>query len=134
MCLSVTFLIADVLQSFVCCMRLGVTRCTNLMMRYLGRMCQCGLHAGPCLHIGILMRHLAAEPRTTAGLLFLSQCPSETIFLTPYSMVWACQVSRAGSMLFHWLKLLYPYYSLLLFFPFSSSCRYVSIVVLGSSN
>ena len=28
-------------------------------------------------------------------------------------------------MLLYWSKLLYPYYSLLLFFPFSSSCRLV---------
>ena len=30
-----------------------------------------------------------------------------------------CRVSRADPMLLYWLKLLYPYYSLLLFFPFS---------------
>ena len=44
-----------------------------------------------------------------------------TILLTPYSMVWDWCVSRAGPMLFYWPKLLYPYYSLVLFFPFSSS-------------
>ena len=43
----------------VCCIRSGVNRCTRLMMRYLDRMCQCGLHAVPWSHIGILMRHLA---------------------------------------------------------------------------
>ena len=37
-------------------------------------------------------------------------------------MVWDWRVSRAGPMLLYWLKLLYPYYSLLLFFPFSSFC------------
>ena len=39
-------------------------------------MCQCGLHAMPWLHISILMRHLAAEPRSTAVLLF----PSESLW------------------------------------------------------
>ena len=57
-------------------------------------MCQCRLHAVPWSYIGILMRHLAAEPRSTAGLLSLSQCPSGTILLTPYSMVWDWWVSR----------------------------------------
>ena len=58
-------------------------RCTRLMMRYLDRICQWGLHAVLWSHIGILLRHLAAEPRSTAGLLFHSQCPSGTILLTP---------------------------------------------------
>ena len=116
--MSVTLPIVDLLQFCLCCIRSAVTR---LMMRNLDRMCQCGLHAVPWSHIGILMRHLAAEPRSTAGLLFPSQCPSGTILLTPYSMVWDWRVSRAGPMLFYWPKLLYPYYCLLPFFPFSSS-------------
>ena len=45
MCLSVTFLIVDPRQSCVCFIRLGVTRCTFLMVLNLDRMCQCGLHA-----------------------------------------------------------------------------------------
>ena len=36
-----------------------------------GHMCQCGLHVVPCSHSGICMRRLAAEPRSTAWLLFL---------------------------------------------------------------
>ena len=86
------------------------------MMLSLERMCQCGLHAVPWSQIGTLMRHVAAEPSSTAGLLFPSQCPSGTILLTPYSMVWDCRVSRAGTMLFYWPILLY--YSLLLIFHF----------------
>ena len=35
------------------------------------------------------------------------------------SIVWDWRVSRAGPMLLYWPKLLYPYYRLLLFFPFS---------------
>ena len=103
-------------------------------MVYLDRMRQCGLHAVLWSHIGILMRRLAAEPRSTAGLLFSSQRPSGTILLTPYSMVWDWRVSRAGPVLFYWPKLLYPYYSLLLFFLSSSFCLYIAVVGLGSSD
>ena len=76
-------------------------------------MWQCGLRAVIWSHIGTLMHRLAAEHRLTAGLLFRSRCPSGTILLTPYSMVWDWRVSRAGPMLFYWPKLLYPYYNLL---------------------
>ena len=48
---------------------------------------QCGLHAVPWSHIGILMRRLAAEPRSSAGLLFTSGCLFGTILLTPCLMV-----------------------------------------------
>ena len=67
-------------------------------------------------------RTFAAEPCSTAGLLFPSRCPSGTILLTAYSMVWDWRVSKARPMLLYWPKLLYPYYSLLPFFPFSSFC------------
>ena len=134
MCLSVALLIVDPWQSFVCFIRSGVTRCTLLMVLYLDHMCQCGLHAGLWSHIGTLMHRLAAEPRNIAGLLFPSRCPSITILLTPYSMVWDWRASRAGSILFYWPKLLYPYYSFQLFFPFSSFCLLVGIVGLGSSD
>ena len=53
-CLSVTLLIVDLLQFCACCLRSGVTKCTRLMMRYLDRMCQCGLHRVPWSHIRIL--------------------------------------------------------------------------------
>ena len=42
--------------------------------------------------------------------------------------------SFAGPMFFYWAMLLYPYYNLLLCFLFSSFCRLVSIVGLGSSD
>ena len=122
-CLSVTFLIVDPWQSCVCFIRSGVTRCILLMVLYLDRMCQCGLHVVLLsLHIGTLMHRLAAEHCSTAGLLFPSLCPSGTVLLTPFLMVWDWRVSRAGPMLLYWPKLLYPYYILLLFFPFSSLC------------
>ena len=89
---------------------------------YLVHVCQCWLHSLLWSHIGTLMHRLAAEPCSTAGLLFPSRCSSGTILPTPYSMVWDWQGSRAGTMLLYWPKLLYPYYSLLLFFPFSSFC------------
>ena len=43
------------------------------------RMCQCGLQAVHQSHIGILMRLLAKEPRSTAWLLFDSQYLCGTI-------------------------------------------------------
>ena len=116
----VTFLIVDPWQSCVCLIRSGVTRCTFLMVLSLDRMCQRGLHAVLWSHIGTLIHRLAAEPCSTAGLLFPSRYPSGTILLTPYSMVWDWWVSRELPMLLYWPKLLYPYYSLLLSFPFSS--------------
>ena len=116
--MSVTFLIVDLWQSCVCFIRSGVIRCTLLMVLYLDRMCQSKVHAVLWSHIGTLIHHLAAEPCSTAGLLFPARCPSGTILLTPYSMVWDWRVSRAMPMLLYWPKLLYPYYSLLLFFPF----------------
>ena len=54
-CLSVTLLIVDPWQSCVCLLRSGLTRCTLLMVIYLDRMCQCGLHEVPWSHIGTLM-------------------------------------------------------------------------------
>ena len=96
--------------------------CTLLMVLSLDRMCQHGLYAVLWSHIGTLMHHLGAEPCSTAELLFRSRCPSGTVFLTLYSMVWDWWVSRAGPMLLYWPKLLYPYYNLILFFPFSSFC------------
>ena len=77
-----TFLIVDPWQSCVCFIRSGVTRCTLLMVLYLDRMCQGGLHAVLWSHIGTLIHRLAAEPRSTAGLLFPSLCHSGTILLT----------------------------------------------------
>ena len=55
----------------------------------------------------------------------LSVPPEWSCWPTPCSMVCDWRVSTAGKMLFYWPKLLYLYYSLLLFFPFSSSSLYV---------
>ena len=112
-----TLLIIDLWQYCLCCIRSDVTRCTLFVVLYLCRMCQCGLHAVLWSHIGILKGVFAAEPRSTAGTLFRSQCPCGTILLTLYSMVWDWQVSRAGPMFFYWPKLLYPFLSSTIF-PF----------------
>ena len=58
---------------------------------------------------GALVHRLAAEPRSTAGLLFSSRCPSGTILLTPYSTAWDWRISRTLPILFYWPKLLYLY-------------------------
>ena len=79
------------------------------MVLSLDRMCQRGLHAVLWSHIGTLMHRLAAEPCSTAGLLFSFRCPSGTILLAPFSMVWDWRVSRAGPMLLYWPKLLFPF-------------------------
>ena len=98
--MSLALLIVDPWQYCVCCIRSGATWCTLLMVLYLDRMFQCGLHAVIWSHIGALMRLLAVEPRSTARFLFLYQSPSGTILLTQFSMVWDWRVSREGPMFF----------------------------------
>ena len=68
-------------------------------------------------HIGTLMRLLAAEPRSIAGLFFSFQYLCGTILVTPYSMVWNWLVSRAVPMPFHWPSCSLP--SCLLLFSIS---------------
>ena len=74
-CIRVTLLIVHLWQCCACCIRTRVTRCTNFLVLYLCRMCLCGLHAVLWSHIGILVRILAAKPRSTAWPMFASQCP-----------------------------------------------------------
>ena len=62
------------------------------MVLYLSLMCQCGLHVMLSSHIGILVRLLAAEPHSIAGLVLPSQCLCETILPTLYSMAWDWRV------------------------------------------
>ena len=59
----------DLWQYYMCCTRSDVFLCTHFVVLYLY---QCGLHVALWSHIGILMRLLAAEPRSTAGVLFPS--------------------------------------------------------------
>ena len=56
-----------------------------------------------------LMLLLAAEPRSTAGPIFPSQCPCRTILLTMCSMLWDWRVLRAWTMRFYCPKLLNPF-------------------------
>ena len=77
--------------------------CTSCM--YL--MCHRASHAVILLHNGILMLFLAAEPSSTAGLLFASQYLCGTILVTLwgggdglYSILWDWRVLRAGVILF----------------------------------
>ena len=98
-----------------------------------GRMCQAGLHVVLWSHIGFIMHRLAAEPHTTAGLLFPSQYLSGTILMTLYSMVWDWWVSRVRPIPFCWPSCLLPF-CLLLFIPFSSFLLWVGTVGLESSD
>ena len=77
LCLSVTLLIVDPWQSFVCVIRSGVKRCTLLMVLYLDRICQCWLHAVLWSHVGTLMHRHAAEPRITQDFYSLLGVPVE---------------------------------------------------------
>ena len=97
------------------------------MVLYLDRMCQQGLYAVLWWHIGTLMHRLPAEPCSTARLLFTSRCPSGTILLIPYSMVWDWRVSRAGPMLFIGLSYSIP---TIVFYSFSLSLLSVYRLVL----
>ena len=112
-----TFLV-DQWQSCVCSKRTGVTPCTLLMVLYLDRMCQRGLHAVLWSHIGTIMHRLAAEPCSTAGLLFSSRCPSGTILLTPYTMVWDWRFQEHGQCFFIGLSCSIP---TIIFYSFSIS-------------
>ena len=89
------------------------------MVLYMYPMCQCGLHAVLWSRYDILMRLFAAEPRSTARLLFHSQCLYETIVLTTYSIVWYWLVSRAVPMFFNGPMLVAPFLSSTVV-PFSS--------------
>ena len=133
----VALLIVDLLQFCVCCIRSGVSRCTRLMMLNQSTWIVCasaGYTRCPGRTKGILMRHLAAEPRSTAGLLFPLSVSLWNDLADPVFDGVDWRVSRAEAMLFYFRKLLYPYYSLILFFPFSSICILDGIVGLGSSD
>ena len=109
-----------------------VTRCTLFVVLFLCRMCQCGLHATLWSHIGSLMRLLAAEPRSIAGLLFPCQCLCGTILVTPCSIVRDWRVSRAAPMPFYGPSARSLFVSAV--FPFSSFILWVDVVGLGSSD
>ena len=102
------------------------------MELYLSRMCRCASHTVLWSHIGILMHLLAAEPHSTAGLLFPFKYLCGTIFVTPYSKEWHWRDSRAWPLYF--IGLTACSHLTLTFFPFSSFILNVFIVGLGSSD
>ena len=102
-----------------------------LIVLYLNCMCQCGLHAVPWSHIGILMRRLAAEPYSSKGIVFLLSVCLWNDVAALYSMVWDWRVSRAWLMLFYWPNLIYPSYTIFPFICFLSIGWYCGFVVFG---
>ena len=123
--MSVTLHIVALWQYWVCCTRSGVTRCILFVVLFLCRMCWCGLHAALCSHFGSLMRLLAAEPRSIAGVLFPCQYLFGTIVVTPSSMVWDWLVSRAGPMPFYWPSCSLTFFLLLFSLSLLSFCGLV---------
>ena len=130
-----TLLTVDPWQSCGCFIISCITRCTLLMVLYLDNMCYCRLHAVLWSHIGTLMHHIAAEPRSTARLLFPSRCPSGTILLTQYS-IWCGTggFQEQGKCCFIGLSYAIP---TIVFYSFSLSLlsvyRLIGIVGLRSS-
>ena len=84
------------------CTGSGVFRCTLFMVLYLSRVCRCVVHALLDRTSVHYMSLLAAERRSTIGLLFSSQYPCGTILVTPYSMLCYWRVPRAGPTPFYW--------------------------------
>ena len=80
---------------------------------------QCGLHAVPRSHIGVLMCRLAAEP---AKPFFSLSVHLWNDLADPVFDGVGLAGFKSRARLLYWPKLIYPYYSLLLFFPFSSFC------------
>ena len=103
------------------------------MVLYLYHIChECLLHGVLWSHIGTLMHRLAAEPGSTAGLLFLSPCPSGTILLTPCSMIRWCLTGwfqEQGQCFFIGLSCSIP---TIVFYSFSLSLLSVYRLVLWS--
>ena len=87
---------------------------TLLMVLY--RVCQCRLQAVLWSHIGTLMCHLAAEPRSTAGLITFLVSLWNDLANPVFSGVGLAGFKSSANASY-WPRLLYPYYSLL-FFPF----------------
>ena len=87
--------------------------------------CQCGLHAVQTYSYSIIIRFLAADPRSTTGPLFQSPCRCGTILLTLYSMGWDWRVSRAGPMFFfYWPYIFHPFY-------YSTICPFLYFLSIG---
>ena len=84
---------------------------------------------GALVSHGTLMRLLAAEPGSSAELLFIFQCPSGTILLIPYLIVWDWRIQGQGQSLFHFF-IVEKYYFIIVFNYFSISLLSVYRLVL----
>ena len=96
---------------YVCvfCIRSGENRCTTLYgalpVPYVPVRVTPAVHWS---HICILMRLLAAEPRSTVGPIFPSQGPCGTILLTLYSMAWTGEFQEQRQCFFYCLSCSIP--------------------------
>ena len=99
------------------------------MVLYLYHFSQCGLYAVPWSHIGIFNYDRTSQYLRTF-VPFSVSLWNDLAYLVFDDVRLAGFKSRAN--VFDWRKLLYLYYSLLLFFSFSSFCQLVGIVGLGS--
>ena len=119
-------------------------RCSACGAKSVPYICQCRLHAVIWSYIGILISLFAAEPCSTAGLLFHSHYLPGTILLTLYSMVWDRWVPSSGQLPFYWPKLpaafvsstVFAIYKIINIFRFLAliSASVVGIVGLWSSD
>ena len=99
-----TLRIVDLWQHYGCYIRSVVTRCTLSWCSTWAACASAGNTRcfGRTSVIGSFIHLLAAELLSTAELLFPCQYLCGTIFITPYSMVWAWRVSRARPLTFYW--------------------------------
>ena len=101
--------IVDLYYYYVYFTRSGVSRCTLILLLYLGRMSHCGLHVMHWVYIGTPMCLLNEEPHCTTALLFPSVSICGTILVAPYLMMWNWRVSGAGLMPFYWPSCVLPF-------------------------
>ena len=107
-CLSETFLIVDLWQYRVCCIRSGVSDAPDQVY---GALPVPYVPVRAARGARVAHRYIYEPPRwlqILAVCLFLSQCPCGTILLTLCSIMYAWQVSRSEPMLFYWPLLLEP--------------------------
>ena len=87
-----------------------------------------------CDRASVLVRLLAAEPRSTTGLLFLYQYLCGSILVTPYSTVGSGELQQQGQCLFIALAARSLFVFFFAVFPFYYFILWVGIVGLMSSD
>ena len=126
-----------------CCIRSGVIWCTLFMVMYLwyslyrsivhlSRMCRWVLHAVLPSHIGTLMRFLAAEPHSIAGLYCSVSISVERSWWPRIRWCRTGEFQEQGQCLLIGLPDLSLFVSYC--FPFSSFIQWVGVVGLGSTD